>query len=68
MHRNVASAYDYLAREHNRIRSACVKILAQKDWHLERRLFHADLDSSWHHDEMLLYEERLSPSTTSVRY
>jgi hypothetical protein len=60
MHRNVARAHDYLKREHDRIRAACVKILAQKDWHLERRLLRADLDSSRHLDEMLLYEERLS--------
>ena len=60
MQRNVARAYEYLKREHDRIRAAHVKILAQKDLHLERRLFHADLDSSRHLDEMLLYEERLS--------
>jgi len=60
MHRNVARAYDYLKREHDRIRAAHVKILAQKDRPLERRLLHADLDSSRHLDEMLLYEERLS--------
>jgi len=60
MHRNVSRAYNYLKREHHRIRAAHVKILAQKDRHLERRLFRADLDSSRHLDEMLLYEERLS--------
>jgi hypothetical protein len=60
MHRNVVRAYDYLKREHDRIRAACVKILAQKDRHLERRLLSADLDSPRHLDEMLLYEERLS--------
>jgi hypothetical protein len=60
MHRNVARAYDYLKREHDRIRAAHVRILAQKDRRLERRLFRADLDSSRHLDEMLLYEERLS--------
>ena len=60
MHRNIARAYDYLKREHDRIRAAHVKILAQKDRRLERRLFRADLDSSRHLDEMLLYEERLS--------
>ena len=37
MHRNVARAYDYLKREHDRIRAAHIKILAQKDRHLERR-------------------------------
>jgi hypothetical protein len=60
MHRNVARAHDYLKREHDRVRAACVKILAQKDPHLERRLLRADLDSPRHLDEMLLYEERLS--------
>lgn len=60
MHRNIARAYDYLKREHDRIRAAYVKILAQNDRSLERRLFRADLDSPRHHDEMLLYEERLS--------
>lgn len=60
MHRNVARAYDSLQAEHARIRAACIKILAQKDRALERRLLRADLDSPRHHDEMLLYEERLS--------
>ena len=60
MRRNVARAHDYLKPEHIRIRAAYVKILAQKDRHLERRLFRADLDSSQHLDEMLVYEERLS--------
>ena len=60
MHRNVARAYDYLKQEHDRIRAAHVKILAQKDRRLDRRLFRADVDSSRHLNEMLLYEERLS--------
>jgi len=60
MHLNIARAYDYLKREHDRIRAAHVKILAQNDRSLERHLFRADLDSPRHHDEMLLYEERLS--------
>ena len=60
MHRNVARAYDYLQREHNRVRAAHVKILAQNDRVLERRLLRADLASDPHLDEMLLYEERLS--------
>jgi hypothetical protein len=60
MRRNVAGAYDYLKREHDRIRAAYVRILAQKDRRLERKFFRADLDSSRHLDEMLLYEERLS--------
>jgi hypothetical protein len=60
MHRNIARAYDCLQEEHDRIRAACVKILAQNDRSLERELLRADLDSPEHHDEMLLYEERLS--------
>ena len=60
MHRNIARAYDCLQDEHNRVRAACVKILSQNDRHLERELLRADLDSPRHHDEMLLYEERLS--------
>jgi hypothetical protein len=60
MHRNITRAYDCLQDEHDRIRAACVKILAQNDRSLERELFRADLDSPRHHDEILLYEERLS--------
>lgn len=60
MHRNIARAYDYLRREHDRIRAAYVKILAQNDRSMESQLFRTDLDSPRHRDEMLLYEERLS--------
>jgi hypothetical protein len=60
MHRNIARAYDCLRDERDRIRAACTKILAQNDRILERKLLQADLDSPRHHDEMLLYEERLS--------
>ena len=60
MHRNIARAYDYLQREHNRIRAVCVRILAQRDRALERQLFRANLDSPRHLEEMLLHEERLS--------
>jgi hypothetical protein len=60
MHRNIARAYDYLQREHDRVRAAHVKILAQKDRALERHLFRVNVDSPRHIDEMLLYEERLS--------
>ena len=60
MHRNIARAYDYLKREHDRVRAAHVKILAQNDRVLERHLFRANLDGPRHLDEMLLYEERLS--------
>lgn len=60
MHRNIARAYDCLGAEHARIRAKCIKILAQRDRALERRLLRADRRSSRHHEEMLLYEERLS--------
>jgi hypothetical protein len=60
MYRNIARAYDCLQDEHDRVRAACVKILAQNDRHLEKELLRADLDSPRHHDEMLLHEERLS--------
>ena len=59
-HRNVARAYDYLKREHDRIPAIYVKIVAQNDQAQERRLFRANLDSPRHLDEMLLHEERLS--------
>ena len=36
------------------------QVLAQNDRALERLLLRADLESPRHHDEMLLYEERLS--------
>jgi hypothetical protein len=60
MHRNIARVYDCLRDEHDHVRAACVKILAQNDRSLERELLRADLDSPQHRDEMLLYEERLS--------
>ena len=60
MKRNVARAYDCLQDEHDRVRAACIKILAQNDKGLERELLQANLDSPRHHDEILLYEERLS--------
>ncbi len=62
MHRNIARAYDYLEREHGRVRAACVNILAQSDKGLERELLRANPDSPRHHDEMLLYEEHLPRS------
>ncbi len=67
MNRNIARAYVCLQAENARIRAECIKILAQKDRSLERHLLRADLDSPRHHDEMLLYEERLSrPQLRSV--
>ncbi len=60
MHRNIARAYDCLQDEHDRVRAACVHILSQDDRNLERELLLANLDDPKHHNEMLLYEERLS--------
>jgi len=60
MHRNIARAYDCLQDEHERIRAACVKILSRNDKGLERELLRANLDDPKHHDDVLLYEERLS--------
>ena len=60
MHLNIARAYDYLRLEHDRVRAACIAILSQKDESLKRQLLRANLDDPKHHDEMLLYEERLS--------
>ena len=60
MHRNVARAYNALWAEHKRVRVAWMKILAQGDRTLERKLLRADLEDLKHHDEVLRYEERLS--------
>jgi hypothetical protein len=60
MHRNISRAYDALWAEHERIRRLHMRILSQRDPRLERRLLRDNPDSSKHHDEVLLYEERLS--------
>ena len=60
MHHNIARAYDCLQDEHNRVRAVYVQILSQNDKSLERELLRANLDDPKHHDEMLLYEDRLS--------
>jgi hypothetical protein len=60
MHRNIARAYDCLQDEHNRVRTAYVQSLSQNDQSLKRELLRANLDDPKHHDEILLYEERLS--------
>jgi hypothetical protein len=44
MHRNIARAYNCLQDEHNRVRTACVKILARNDRAIERQLLRASLD------------------------
>jgi hypothetical protein len=60
MHRKIARAYSCLQDDHNRVRIACVKILSRNDGTIERELLQANLDDPKHHDEVLLYEERLS--------
>jgi hypothetical protein len=60
MQRNIARAYDALGAEHERVRAVCIKILAQGDSSLERRLLRAKPEDPKHLDEVLLYEERLS--------
>jgi len=53
-------AYDSLQAEQERVRAACMKILAQNDRGLQRELLRAKPDDAKRHDEMRLYEERLS--------
>ena len=60
MHRNAARAYNALWAEHKRVRVVWMKILAQWDRALERKLLRADLEDPKHRDEVLRYEERLS--------
>jgi hypothetical protein len=60
MQRNIARAYDSLQVEHDRVRAACIKILAQNDLSLERELLRVNLDDPQRRDEILIYEERLS--------
>ena len=60
MQRNIARAYDALWDEHQRVRGVCIKILAQGDRSLERRLLRAKPEDPKHIDEVLVYEGRLS--------
>ena len=60
MQRNIARAYDALWAEHQRVRADCIKILAQCDPSLERRLLRAKPEDPKHIDEVLVYEGRLS--------
>lgn len=62
VHRNIARAHDALCAEHERVRVARVKILAQGDRGLERELLRAKPEDPNHQDEVLLYAERLSRS------
>jgi hypothetical protein len=67
MRRNMARAYDCLQTEHARIREEFIKILAQNNRAVERHLLQADLDNPRHHDDMLLYEARLSRPPAGAR-
>ena len=60
MHRNITRAYNALWAEHKRVRVAWMRILAQGDRALERKLLRADLEDPKHHDEVLRNEDRLS--------
>jgi hypothetical protein len=62
MRRNIARAYSALWAEHKRIRRIHMKILAQRDRRLERRLMRADMDDKRHWNEVLDCEENLSRS------
>jgi hypothetical protein len=62
MRRNIARAYNALMAEHHSVRAAHMKILAQGDAMLERKLLRANEDDEAHIEEVLIYEERLSVS------
>jgi hypothetical protein len=62
MRRNIARAYNALMAEHHKVRAAHMKILAQGDAMLERKLLRANEDDEAHIEEVLIYEERLSVS------
>ena len=60
MHRNIERAYDALWAEHQRIHRIHVKILAQGNRKLERRLMRRRLEDSKYLDELLDHEEQLT--------
>lgn len=60
MRRNIARAYDALMAEHRSVRDAHMKILAQGDEMLERKLQRAKENDEAHIEEVVIYEERLS--------
>jgi len=62
MRRNITRAYNALMAEHHKVRAAHMKILAQGDAMLERKLLRANEDDEAHIEEVLIYEERLSVS------
>jgi hypothetical protein len=59
VHRNIERAYGALWAEHQRIHGIHVKILAQGDHTLERRLMRGRLEDGKYLDELLDYEEQL---------
>lgn len=59
MHRNIERAYDALWAEDQRIHGIHVKILAQGDHKLERRLMKGKLEDGKYLDVILDYEEQL---------
>jgi hypothetical protein len=60
MQRIIAHAYDALWAAHERVRAVCMKILAQDDGTLERKLMRATPDDGAQYEEVLLYEKPLS--------
>lgn len=60
MQRNIERAYDALWAEHQRIHRIHVKILAQGNRKLERRLMWRKLEDSKYLDELLDHEEQLT--------
>src|SRR5258708_37688941 len=62
MPRNISRAYYALMAEHHRVRAAHMKILARGDAMLERKLVRAKEDDEGHIEEVVTYEERLSPA------
>jgi hypothetical protein len=60
LRRNIERAYDALWAEHQRVHRIHVKILAQGNRKLERRLMRRRLEDSKYLDELLDHEERLT--------
>lgn len=60
MQRNIQRAYDALWAEHQRIHRIHVKVLAQGDVELERRLMRRKLEGRKYLDELLDHEEALT--------
>jgi len=66
MHRNISRAYYALMAEHHRVRAAHMKIVAQGDAMLERKLVRAKEDDDVHIEEVVICEERLSAAQPST--